>query len=662
MRSLSIKYFILFAVIFLLLGTTLTLFQFYKNSEKNISKLLTNNIQTEILNMKHYLKTNLNKNNINELISHLDSISSSSKSIHNIHIFNEKKLSIYATERVSPILNKECTPISKITRKEVLEEECYSFNITLYNNLTPYFFTSEVYIDKQYLHQLLKQQTIILISYYALLVILFFLLLWIMLKKTIIVPLEELRQFAYYSNTTPKKFFINEIESIRHSLSMTFARLKKEQEELYKLSTKDTLSGLYNRMSLIDKIEWLIASSDRDPKKFAVIFFDLDNFKTINDSQGHVFGDKVLQNISNILLKSVRDHDIVSRVGGDEFVILLPSCEKETIVVNVLERIKEELAKPFHLDDHSYHLTASMGVSLYPRDGKDSQTLLKHADIAMYRSKELGKNTYHFFTESLNRTIEQKIAMQNLIETSLQNNYFELYFQPKTDVISGKIVACEALIRLIDPKKGLIPPDMFIPLAEESSLIIAIGEWVVLESSRVLQKWQHSDLQDIKMSINISAKHFNESNLISMLQEVCKKIDKSRLDIELTESVFVNNFEHTLETIKQVKALGLTLSLDDFGTGYSSLSYLKNIPFDTLKIDKIFIDDLESKKGKSFVNMIINIANSLELEVVAEGVEEEKQLSYLQKMGCNTYQGYLCSKPLPLAEFEALCKRVNNSN
>jgi len=656
MKSLSIKAFTLTTSAFLLIGIILTFFNFYQHFKGSMADLLTNNIQTDILNLKHYLGKNLEPEHVNELVSHLDSITSSSHTIKNIQIVDNNGYVLYSTDRKIKEHKEQCIPISNITTQHVFENRCYSFPIKLYKDLEPYYYHSDIFIDEEYMHNLLNKQTVKLLTYFIVLLFIFFILLWYTLKKVIVLPLEQLRQYAYYSSKLPNRFFIRELESVRYSLSITFQRLRNEQNELYKLSTKDQLSGLYNRMSLIEKIEWLISNKGRKEEHFAVIFLDLDNFKNINDSMGHDFGDRVLQNISQTLLGLVREHDIVSRLGGDEFVLVLSDLNSETRVVDVVERIKEKLSQPIIFEDIKYTLTASMGISIYPRDGKDVHTLLKNADIAMYKSKELGKNSYQFFTNKLNNMLQEKIHMQNLMVSALENGYFQLYYQPKTDVVTGKIDSCEALIRLIDPEEGLIPPDKFIPLAEDSNFIIKLGEWVIQESTRQIKAWQNTALKDIKISINISVKQFQDPYLLDHLMNYSQGMDRKLLDIELTESVFVTDFDTTYRAIEEIKDLGMTLSLDDFGTGYSSLSYLKQIPFDTIKIDKTFIDDLDADNDKSFVSMIIDIAKVLNFHVVAEGVETQEQLTYLQELECDYYQGYLCSKPLPAEEFEELIK------
>jgi len=631
-------------------------YKFYADSKNVTASLLEENIQVNLLNLKYFLDKNLKENNIDQLVAYLDNRVHSNSIIDDIHILDNNKKLLYATDRDDFAFHKgiKCLPISKIIDSNIFQQECYSFSVKLFDNLTPYYYRSNVYLNRAYLDSLLKDK---IIKYLTLFIVDFFILmviLWVTINKLIVNPLEQLRQFAYYSTKVPKQFLIQELESIRYSLDLTFKRLKEEQKELFNLSTKDPLSGLYNRLSLVEKINWLISKNKRSQSQFALLFLDLDNFKNINDSRGHEFGDKVLQHVAQVLIASVRDNDIVSRLGGDEFVIVLPDIKDNDAILEVIYRIQDALNTPVVFDNYKYHITCSIGVTIYPKDGTNVTELLKNSDIAMYKSKDLGKNNFHFFTESLNDEIQEKINIQRLMSSALEEGNFKLFYQPKVDIASNKIVGCEGLIRLIDPVQGLIPPDKFIYIAEENNFIIPLGEWIIQEGAKQLKAWEDTELKDIKLSINVSGVQFKDNNLFTTLQNAIAPIDESKLEIELTESVLMTDFDEKLEMIDRFKSLGLRLSLDDFGTGYSSLSYLKKIPFDTLKIDKSFIDDLQNLKEQSFVNMIVTIADELNLEVVAEGVENKEQLAYLKHMKCEQYQGYLCSKPLPVKEFEKL--------
>ena len=656
MKHISIKIFTFLIIGVFLIGELIIFYSFYKDAKHNIENLLESNIQTQILNLKHYINANIKANNINPIVSDLDNIINTNILFNDMHIITDKGTLLYATDRSTMPYHPsiDCTPIAQIDNTDIFKQKCYSFSIKLFNKLNPYYYTNIVYINDQYIDSLLLNQIKKFTMFFILFVLVFSFVLWMIIKVTLIKPLEELRRFAYYSRDIPRALFIKELESIRYSLRTTFKRLKREQEELYKLSTKDSLSGLYNRHSLMEKIDWFISQSKRSGEKFALLFIDLDNFKNINDTVGHEYGDVVLQHVSKILLESVRENDIVSRPGGDEFIILLADIKETLSIVEIIQRINKKLSEPIIYHDFTLHITVSIGITIYPEDGENMTQLLKNADIAMYKAKELGKNHYHFFTEELEHAVEEKMKIHQHILDALEHNYFELYYQPKIDIKTQKIIACEALIRLIHPKVGMIAPDKFISIAEDTGLIVQIGKWVIDQGVRQLQLWSQTDLKDISLSVNISALQLQDDNFINYLQNAIKDIDSSKLDIELTESALISSFDTNLEKLNEIKALNLSLSLDDFGTGYSSLSYLKTIPFDTLKIDKTFIDDIATEDGKSFVEMIVKIAQTLHLKVVAEGVETQDQLQYLQDIECDQYQGYYCSKPLPVKDFQAL--------
>jgi len=661
--NISIKIFSFIIVTTLFLSGIFIFYKFYDDSRDTTEHLLEENIQYNLLDIKYFLEKNLKKNNINQLRSYLNNIVYTNQIIGDLHLLDNHKQLIYATKNDIEVKEKEnCIHISKIIDSDLFKQECYTFKIKLYDQLTPYYYTASIYLDNDYLDSLLKDKIVKYTLFFIIYITIYVLLLWFLIRKIIISPLEELRRFAYYSTEAPRSFLIKEFESIRYSLMLTFRRLKKEQEELYNLSTKDPLSGLYNRLSLMEKITWLISKSQRTNEEFALLFLDLDNFKNINDSRGHEFGDQVLKHIADVLLSSVRENDTVSRLGGDEFVLVLADIKNNNIILDVIKRIQSSLKEPIHFENYKYHITCSIGIAIYPKDGESSTELLKNADIAMYKAKALGKNNFYFFTEHLNQEVQERVEIQRLIHTALENNNFKLYYQPKVTIKTNQIVACEALIRLEEPQKNLlIPPNKFISVAEESNLIIPLGEWIFKEAVKQIKRWENTPYKDIKISINVSGVQFKDKAFLAKVEEIIKDVDRSKLDIELTESVLMNNFDEKFEIIHAFKKLGLSLSLDDFGTGYSSLSYLKDIPFDTLKIDKSFIDDIEEGKDNSFIKMIVTIAEELGLEVVAEGVETKEQLIYLQKINCSQYQGYYCSKPLPVKEFEALFEKQHCS-
>ncbi|WP_457743493.1 putative bifunctional diguanylate cyclase/phosphodiesterase [Sulfurimonas sp.] len=666
MKKISIQRLTTLILMLIVVWNFTIFYEFYSKTKVTIDTLIKENTQTEALHLNHFLTKNFTPEKINLIASQIDNFVLINRIISDIRILNENNKVIYNTSKMyeNTIIDKNyCISIKDIMKSNILKVLCYKFKGKYYKKLDAHYYTVYIYLNKQYISDTMNKEALHILYMFLITTVLLILGIFFILKKYVIYPLEGLRRYAYYSEYPPVAFVIKEFESIRYSLEMTFKRLKLEQENLYQLSTKDSLTGLYNRLSLQEKITWFISTSQRTHESFAVIYLDLDNFKNINDSKGHNFGDKVLKKIATTLLHTIRENDIAARIGGDEFIILLPNIENEDKIHEIAQRIKHKLTQPLIIDKNHYTITASMGITLYPKDGNNFHTLLKNADIAMYKSKALGKNNYYFFTNSLNEDVQKKINIERLLQSALENNHFELFYQPKVDIQTNEMVSCEALIRLIDPIEGIIPPDDFIPIAEENGLIISIGEWVLKEACSQIKQWEQTQLSEIKISVNVSGLQLEEKDFFDVIKKYTKDIDISKLDLELTESVLISDFDLKVELLHKIKELGITLSLDDFGTGYSSISYLKRIPYDTLKIDKTFIDNI--KENELFLNMIITIANTLNLDIVAEGVETQEQLAYLKDLNCNIYQGYLCSKPLPAHQFEKLfsdCKSGQNNS
>ena len=661
MKTISVKKFSFVLLLMMLIVVFALFYDFYLKEKQITQRLMQRNLQTTALNLNNLLRKNFDPEHIGNIVSQLDSRIISSKILASIEIVDEKNRVIYSSLKYkNSHSNKEkpCIPLTHIMQSQLNTTPCYSLSIKHYEGLHPHRYKVILGIDQNYVHEVQTKEAVQIFWVALLFTIGLFLIIYYVLNHYIIEPLESLRTYAYYSEYSPQEFFIKEFESIRYSLEMTFKRLKSEQENLYNLSTRDPLTQLYNRNDLRSQVERIITSAKRSKKKFAIVFLDLDNFKNINDSAGHHFGDIVLKKIATSLRSAIRENDVPARIGGDEFLIVLPDIEDEQSVAEVLGRIQHHVATPLQIKNERYKITVSMGAAIYPKDGQDFNTLLKSADIAMYNAKALGKNNYQFFTDTLNQQVQEKIKMQSLLSNALENDYFELFYQPKVDIATNKITACEALIRLVHPQEGIISPDKFIPVAEENGTIIAIGEWIIQEACQQIARWQKTPLQGIKLSINVSGTQLEEKNFFTILQKHTHCIESSKLDIELTESVLIKDFDAKIELLHQIKELGVTLSLDDFGTGYSSLSYLRDIPFDTLKIDKSFIDKMQ--ENKAFINMIIGISQDLKLDVVAEGVETQQQLEYLKAMQCEMYQGYLCSKPLPAHQFEEHFKECND--
>tara|TARA_R110000737_G_scaffold1951_5_gene5690 strand:+ start:1615 stop:3063 length:1449 start_codon:yes stop_codon:yes gene_type:complete len=477
----------------------------------------------------------------------------------------------------------------------------------------------------------------------------------LVIGRLVALPLEALRQYAYYSSKLPEPFRIKEIEYIRASMVQTFSRLEQEKKELYNQSRTDALSGLANRNHLQERVEQIIDISSREKKEFALLFLDLDHFKSVNDSLGHDVGDELLRNIAQAIQDILRINDVVARIGGDEFVIVLTHYKDVLELYEIIERIQTQLMKPWLINTFPIQITSSIGITVYPKDGDDLLSLMKHADIAMYEAKARGRKGYHFFTEELNAKTQQYIELTNAMREALNIGQYELYYQPQNDVKTGKIIGAEALIRWKNADNKFIPPDIFIPIAEHNGFIIELGKWVLETAIKQLKLWQDKNL-DLKISINVAAEQIQQQDFVAHLKRLLAtyKVQASNVFLEITEYVFLNDNEVVHKTFSAIKELGVQISLDDFGTGYSSLSYLKTFPIDILKIDKAFLDDYDTEEGSVFIETIVNMAQTLKLSVVAEGVETVGQVNYLQSLNCNFYQGYVCSPPVEIKAFERL--------
>ncbi|MCU0842349.1 MAG: EAL domain-containing protein [Thiobacillaceae bacterium] len=434
---------------------------------------------------------------------------------------------------------------------------------------------------------------------------------------------------------------------------------KAAEARIQFLAHHDALTGLPNRVLLRDRFEQAAAYAERDRTHVAMLFLDLDRFKVINDTLGHAAGDRLLQVVVERLRRCVRDSDTVSRQGGDEFILLLNDLHDLAAVERIAGEILARLAEVLEIDGHLLHASCSIGISLYPEDGRDFDTLLQKADAAMYNAKDAGRNTYRFFDAAMNHQAQEHLLLQSRLRQALDGREFRLHYQPQFDIVSGAVVGVEALLRWRNAELGDVSPARFIPVAEDSGLIVPIGAWVLAEACRQAQAWRAAGLPDLGISVNLSALQFRRTNLVETVAAALADsgLPPRLLELELTESILLQDVENTLHTVRQLKALGLRLSIDDFGTGYSSLSYLKRFAVDKLKIDQSFIRDIGTDPDDAaIVRAVIQLARSLRLETIAEGVETEEQLAFIRGEGCREVQGYLFSRPLPAAELEAFLR------
>ena len=449
------------------------------------------------------------------------------------------------------------------------------------------------------------------------------------------------------------------LQYVSDQIAMAIKR-KVDDIKIHKQAHYDDLTGLTNKALFYDRLEHAIHSANRKDELIAVLFIDLDNFKYVNDSMGHDVGDKLLKIVANKLSESVRKGDTVSRWGGDEFTILTPNVKRISGIFKLCERILNENFKNIVIEGQELRITGSIGIALYPQDGDTADILIKNADAAMYKSKELGKSQFHLYKPKLNADIRERLDFESGLFKAIENEEFSLVYQPQLSLSKNSIIGFEALVRWNKPDKGVLAPYKFIPLAEETNLIIPLGEWIIKQVCIQAKKW-HDMGYKLTSGINISGKQFNQSQIVDVIKKCIEDtgVNPKFIELELTESVIMKDVDRTIDIFNQFKKMGISISIDDFGTGYSSLSYLKEFPIDKLKIDQSFISNItdpESNEGE-IANLVIDLGHKLGLQVIAEGVETEEQIDYLRKYACDQIQGFILSKPLKVDKFEELLKK-----
>ncbi|OGI42704.1 MAG: hypothetical protein A2150_03795 [Candidatus Muproteobacteria bacterium RBG_16_64_11] len=429
---------------------------------------------------------------------------------------------------------------------------------------------------------------------------------------------------------------------------------KRAEDHLIYLAHHDSLTGLPNRTLFNDRLQQSLIDAARRERVVAVLFMDLDRFKTINDTLGHEVGDVLLRAVSGRLKDCIRTGDTVARLGGDEFIVLLPDVGHADDVGRIAQKVLDVFDQPFSIDGREFFVTTSIGITLYPFDGKDVDGLVKNADVAMYRAKEQGRNSYQFYTAEMTAKSHENLALENALRGALDRNELVLHYQPVVDLASGEVSGMEALLRWRHPGLGMIMPQRFIPIAEESGLIVPIGEWALSTACRQARAWQQQGYVPLRLAVNLSARQFYQRNLAEVIARALKDsgLDPVWLELELTESLLMQNAELTHATLRTLNTMGVRLSIDDFGTGYSSLGYLKRFPLDTLKISRSFVRDVPADPDDAaIVSAIIAMAHTLEMRVIAEDVETESQRAFLRAQACDAFQGYVFGPPLPPEEF-----------
>ncbi|WP_031429709.1 EAL domain-containing protein [Methylomicrobium agile] len=490
------------------------------------------------------------------------------------------------------------------------------------------------------------------------------------MKSLLAVPIAQRGHVygrLYLSDRTDGRAFSERDEEIAfsfaHSLSLVLdnaremEELKRTQQRLDYIAHYDILTDLPNRVLFMDRIKQAILHAHRNNGSVAVLFLDLDNFKMVNDTQGHTFGDSLLKKVAQRIKSCLREDDTAARLGGDEFIVMLPNISDVLDAAKVADKILEGFAEPLMIDQHKIFVGVSIGISIYPVNSQDTEGLLADADTAMYHAKKLGKNNYQYFTPAMNSSARNYMKLEKHLRRALEQSEFVLYYQPQIAIDTGRIIGMEALIRWMNPELGLIPPDDFIPVAEETGLIVPISAWVLKAACTQARSWQQQGWP-VRVAVNLSSRQFHQVQhqrhpqhpLLEAIQEALEEtgLPPDLLELEITEGTLMHQLETAMQLLNVLKRKGIRLSLDDFGTGYSSLSYLKQFPLDTLKIDKSFINDISTDPNdRAIVAAITVMAQQLKLEVVAEGVETEAQLEFLRELRCHSVQGYYFSKPLP---------------
>jgi diguanylate cyclase (GGDEF)-like protein len=448
-----------------------------------------------------------------------------------------------------------------------------------------------------------------------------------------------------------------QVEQLEQVVEARTQGLEAANKQLRHLATHDSLTGLPNRVLLDDRLTQAAAHAERDGHSFAVAMFDLDRFKVVNDSFGHRAGDELIKEVAHRLASVARGTDTVARLGGDEFLFIMDRLARREDAVHIVRRAVEALSQPIRIGDVDIHASASIGVAMFPVDGKGVDTLIANADAAMYCAKQRGRNNIQCYASGMNAITQDKVKLESDLHTALSLNQLELHFQPKLETMSGAIYGAEALVRWRHPERGLVPPGEFIPLAEACGLIDKIGAWVVNEACRQARAWQLQGLPSLRVAVNLSALQFRNGNLHQMIAEAlaAAELEPRFLEVEITESALMSDPEESVKILEQLSRMGVVVSVDDFGTGYSSMAYLRRFPIDKLKIDRTFIGELLSRADDaSIVRAIVSLAHNLRLKVVAEGVETSDQLELLRSLGCDQYQGFWFSPAVPAAKFAEL--------
>jgi diguanylate cyclase (GGDEF)-like protein len=486
-------------------------------------------------------------------------------------------------------------------------------------------------------------------------------------RRLVAVPLGRLRDSLRHNAVSAQREHLagsshDELGEVMYAYNQLLTEIDQRSHDIQHLAYHDPLTGLPNRRLLEDRLGHAVAVAERQGRSVAVLFADIDNFKVVNDTLGHKIGDELIRIVATRLTASTRSMDTVARWGGDEFVVVVENIASPGEAASISEKITEAVGQPIDLGNNLLRIGVSLGISLYPQDGQDVTTLVKNADMALFEAKGRGRNTFHFFDQTMNSRALRRLEIEMALRQAIDHDQLELHYQPKIETTSGRLTGVEALVRWRRPGEGLVPPDQFIPVAEESDLVVAIGDWVLREACAQILRWRAKGLGDIHVAVNLSPRHFRRDEDVDDIIRVVESsgVPARLIEIELTESTLLHDPGRVAEHLKRLRDQGFGIAIDDFGTGYSNLSYLRRLPITTLKIDRSFVMDIEQNADNGeIIRAIIAMANTLGLALVAEGVETEGQLAFLRRCSCEVAQGFYFARPMPPADIERFLEQAD---
>jgi len=633
---------------------------FYDTTREDVEKIVFKGVRSALVEAVDRIKEELSRDDpqLSIVRNYLTRVETNSDMIEKLSFVEQGRV-VFSSDPRS--IGKRFDPaegrsILRIAPSDVLGTRTLYLTDNYYKNGTSHPFTVVATVSRRFVDKVFYDKMERLIFYSVVIpgIVLIFIA-W-MVRRTIILPVEELEGMVERRETrfTPH-FALSELNDLGEALSRTFGQIREQIRALDYMAMYDKLTKLPNRNFMQNHIDKLVEESERTGEAFSMLFLDLDNFKQINDTEGHDVGDRILREVSERLEALLEENETVGRIGGDEFLWLTHRSDRADLE-RLTERIIAELNRPFKYASREYHIGVSVGVATFPEDGENRIALTKNADIALYEAKRKGRNRAVFFDEKLAQVLLESSRLEREMEHALEAGEFVVLYQPKVSVSGGEVEGGEALLRWNHPEHGTIPPDHFIPIAEKNGFIIRLGRYVIEEACRTIKRLETQG-RDLRIAVNLSAVQVRPELLEEIEAIVAQSgIRKSSLQLEITETVLMESFEESVKTLNALSDAGYHICLDDFGTGYSSLAYLRIMPVKTLKIDKSFIMQLDTyEHSRALVQGIVALGHALELEVVAEGVENEEILAFLRQCGCDEYQGYLFSPPVPLEEFFQKC-------